>query len=112
MEIFFIACLCLALISCTILFLLDLVRKTGLNLSAKERQRIADKAEKLEDSSSVNSNIPGSEVLSRNVCRNLSFLSATELIPWLTMIQPPRMSSVVVVVVVGVRVQIKKWITF
>ena len=42
------------------------------------------------------------------------FLSATELIPWLTMIQPPRMSSVVVVVVVvvGVRVQIKKWITF
>lgn len=46
LEIFFIACLCLALISCTILFLLDLVRKTGLNLSAKERQRIADEKEK------------------------------------------------------------------
>ena len=58
LEIFFVACLCLALISCTILFLLDLVRKTGLNLSAKERQKILDEKEKLE-SSVTSQNIPG-----------------------------------------------------
>ena len=61
LEIFFIACLCLALISCTILFLLDLVRKTGLNLSAKERQKLADEKGKLAESISEDDsqNIPG-----------------------------------------------------
>jgi len=66
LEIFFVACLCLALISCTILFLLDLVRKTGLNLSAKERQKILDEKEKLE-SSVTSQNIPGPPVLRSRV---------------------------------------------
>jgi len=75
LEIFFIACLCLALISCTILFLLDLVRKCGLNLSAKERQRLADEKDKVEASfSSESQTIPGAPVRSRvNLLKSSEF---------------------------------------
>lgn len=78
LEIFFIACLCLALISCTILFLLDLVRKTGLNLSAKERQKLADEKGKLAESISEDDsqNIPGAPSVDRsrvNILRSSEF---------------------------------------
>ncbi len=60
LEVFFIACLCLALISCTILFLLDLVRKSGLNISAKERRRLAEAIEKAKLVESTVSSTQGS----------------------------------------------------